>query len=161
MGLSSETFKFHKKKMTVLSEHVWDYEIFLKKNAMSLQCRYLCKFPAYSILSSAVPLDCGNSLHKGQWRGALIFSLICARINGWVNIDEAGDLRRHRAHCDVTVMVLKSHEILFGPQNEYATLFTPLDVVVFTPWDVVVSNTSSSNIFEQVISRIFFEISFI
>ena len=58
-------------------------------------------------------------------------------------------------------MVLKSHEILSGPQNEYATLFTPLDVVVFTPWDVVVSNTSSSNIFEQVISRIFFEISFI
>ena len=26
-----------------------------------------------------------NSPHKGQWRGALIFSLICARINGWVN----------------------------------------------------------------------------
>ena len=41
--------------MTVLSEHVWDYEIILKKNAMSLQCRYLCKFPASSILSSTVP----------------------------------------------------------------------------------------------------------
>ena len=26
-----------------------------------------------------------NSLHKGQWRGALMFSLICIRINGWVN----------------------------------------------------------------------------
>ena len=38
-----------------------------------------------------------NSLHKGQWRGALMFSLICARINGWVNNREAGDLRRHRA----------------------------------------------------------------
>ena len=25
------------------------------------------------------------SPHKGQWRGALMFSLICARINGWVN----------------------------------------------------------------------------
>ena len=42
--------------------------------------------------------------HKGQWRGALMFSLICAWINGWVNNGEAGDLRRHRAHYDVTVM---------------------------------------------------------
>ena len=47
-----------------------------------------------------------NSPHKGQWRGALMFSSICARINGWVNNPEAGDLRRHRAHYDVTVMTL-------------------------------------------------------
>ena len=26
-----------------------------------------------------------NSPHKGQWRGALIFSLICAWMNDWVN----------------------------------------------------------------------------
>ena len=45
-----------------------------------------------------------NSHHKGQWRGALMFSLICAWINGWVNNREAGDLRRHRAHYDVIVM---------------------------------------------------------
>ena len=32
-----------------------------------------------------------NSPLKGQWRGALMFSLICARINGWVNNGEAGD----------------------------------------------------------------------
>ena len=43
------------------------------------------------------------SLHKGQWRGALML-LICIWINGWVNNREAGDLRRHRAHYDVTVM---------------------------------------------------------
>ena len=41
---------------------------------------------------------------KGQWRGALIFSLICVWINGWVNNREAGDLRRYCAHYDVTVM---------------------------------------------------------
>ena len=46
-----------------------------------------------------------NSPHKGQWRGALMFSLICAWINGWVNDREAGDLRRHSAHYDVIVMV--------------------------------------------------------
>ena len=45
-----------------------------------------------------------NSPHKGQWRGALMFCLICAWINGWVNNGEAGDLRRHRAHYDVTLM---------------------------------------------------------
>ena len=46
----------------------------------------------------------GFHTHKGQWRGALMFSLICTRINGWVNNGDAGDLRRHRAHYDVTVM---------------------------------------------------------
>ena len=33
-----------------------------------------------------------------------MFSLICAWINGWVHNGEAGDLRRHRAHYDATVM---------------------------------------------------------
>ena len=46
-----------------------------------------------------------NSPHKGQWREALQFSLICAWIKGWVNNREAGNLRRHRTHYDVTVML--------------------------------------------------------
>ena len=45
-----------------------------------------------------------NSLHNGQWRGALMFFLICAWINAWVNTRKAGDLRRHLAHYDVIVM---------------------------------------------------------
>ena len=45
-----------------------------------------------------------NSSHKGQWRGALVFSLICFWINGWVNNRDAGELRRYRVHYDVTVM---------------------------------------------------------
>ena len=45
-----------------------------------------------------------NSPHKGQWRGALMFPLICAWINGWVNNRDAGDLRWYRAHYDVIVM---------------------------------------------------------
>ena len=53
-----------------------------------------------------------NSTHKGQWRGTLIFSLICARINGWVNNREAGDLRCHRAHDDVTVMIWSHLEVI-------------------------------------------------
>ena len=46
-----------------------------------------------------------KSPHRGQWRGALMFSLIWAWINGWVNSREAGDLRRYCAHYDVTVMI--------------------------------------------------------
>ena len=45
-----------------------------------------------------------NSPHKGQWRGALMFSLICVWKNGLVNTREAGDLIRYRAHYDVIVM---------------------------------------------------------
>ena len=45
-----------------------------------------------------------NSPHKGQWRGALMFSLIYAWINDWVNNREADDLRPHRAYYGVTVM---------------------------------------------------------
>ena len=48
-----------------------------------------------------------NSPHKSQWRGALMFSLIFAWINGWANNREAGDLRRHRAHYDVSVMEMR------------------------------------------------------
>ena len=47
----------------------------------------------------------GHLLHKGQWRGALMFSLIYVWIKGWVNNREAGDLRRNRAHYDVMVML--------------------------------------------------------
>ena len=46
-----------------------------------------------------------NSPHKGQWRGALMFSLIRVWINGWVNSGGAGDLRHYRAHYDVIVML--------------------------------------------------------
>ena len=54
----------------------------------------LCEFPV-------------NSPHKGQWRGALMFSFICVWINDWVNNREAGDLRRYSGHYDVIVMKWK------------------------------------------------------
>ena len=50
------------------------------------------------------PFVRGIHQSKGQWRWALMFSLICTQINGWVNNGEAGDLRCHRAHYDLTVM---------------------------------------------------------
>ena len=58
-----------------------------------------------------------NSPHKGQWRGGLVFSLICVWINGRVNNREAGNLRLNRAHYDVTVM----WAIVQLPQSSYVT----------------------------------------
>ena len=65
-------------------------------------------FPRYWPFVRGIHRSPVNSPHKGQWRGALMFSLICARINGWVNNREAGDLRCHPTHCDVIVMYYAS-----------------------------------------------------
>ena len=61
-------------------------------------------FPLYWPFVRGIHRSPVNSPHKGQWRRALMFTLICARINGWVNNREAGDLRRYNAHYDVIVM---------------------------------------------------------
>ena len=61
-------------------------------------------FPRYWLFVRGIHRSPVNSPHKGQWRGTLMFSLICAWINGWVNNRMAGDLRRHRVQYDVTVM---------------------------------------------------------
>ena len=61
-------------------------------------------FPRYWPFVRGIHRSPVNSPHKGQWRGALMFSLICVWINGWVSSCEAGDLRRYRAHYDVMVM---------------------------------------------------------
>ena len=45
-----------------------------------------------------------NSPHKGQWRGALMFSFTCAWAYSWVNNEDAGYLRRHCSHYDAIVM---------------------------------------------------------
>ena len=61
----------------------------------------------------------GEFPHTGQWRRALMFSLIYAWINSWVNNREADNLRCHRAHYDVNEMMkmfefrLKLHWNLF------------------------------------------------
>ena len=70
--------------------------------------------------SAILALCAGNSPvnypHKGQWRGALMFSLICAWINDWVNNREASDLRRYRGHYDVNVM--ESLLVLTWPNDD-------------------------------------------
>ena len=65
-----------------------------------------------------------KSPHKGQWRRALMFPLICVWINGWVNNGEAGDLRHYRTHYDITAM---SHK---PAQAANSIIIIPADALV-------------------------------
>ena len=71
-------------------------------------------FPRYWPFVREIHRSPVNFPHKGQWRGALMFSLICVWINGWVNNRAAGDLRRYRAHYDVIVMAISDHHLWEG-----------------------------------------------
>ena len=62
-------------------------------------------FPRYWPFVRGIHRSPVNFPHKGQWRIVLMFSLNCAWIYGWVNNGEAGDMRRHRSHYDVFVMI--------------------------------------------------------
>ena len=81
-------------------------------------------FPRYWPFVRGIQRSPVNSPHKGQWRGALMFSLICAWINGCVNNREAVDLRRHRTHYDVTVMAepLSKYLISNTPYYSFASI---------------------------------------
>ena len=80
------------------------HSIFCICSYVYASCTLVITWWRHQMETFSVALCAGNSPPKGQWHGALMFSLICARINGWVNNCEAGDLRRYRAHYDVTVM---------------------------------------------------------
>ena len=69
-------------------------------------------FPRYLPFLRGIHRSPVNSPHKGQRRGALMFSLICTRINSWVNNREAGDLRRNSTHYDVIIMWKTSVELV-------------------------------------------------
>ena len=59
-------------------------------------CHQMETFSALLAICAGIHRSPVNSPHKGQWRGALVFSLNYAWINGCVNNDETGDVRsRH------------------------------------------------------------------
>ena len=82
--------------------------------------------------------------HKGQWRGALMFSLICVWTNDWISNRDACDLRRHRAHYDVTVMVGNQSTTLLTNENRlgYVTWWSPLELL---PWRPLISRQMPGN----------------
>ena len=78
------------------------YALFQYKDHLSMCHGDVIKwkhFPRYWPFVRGIHRFPVNSPHKGQWREALMFSFICIWING-----KADDLRRYRAHYDVTVM---------------------------------------------------------
>ena len=80
-----------------------------------------------------------NSPHKGQWRGALMFSLIWDWTNGWINKRDARDQERHRAHNGVTVM--NPSKILLKPKyrkQSFVHCFSAYRYALFEIEDVFV-----------------------
>ena len=91
--ISAKVSKVLKKNMK--AKHHWSFE-----HDDAIKWKH---FPRYWLFVRGIHRSSANSPHKGQWRGAL-FSLICAKTNGWANNRDACDLRRHRGHYDVIVM---------------------------------------------------------
>ena len=79
-------------------------------------------FPRYWPFVQEIHWSPVSSLHKGQWRGALMVSLICAWLIGSANNREAGDLRCHCAHYDVTVIQCSSHNCIGSSFSGYTVL---------------------------------------
>ena len=62
-------------------------------------------FPRYWPFLTEIHRSPMDSPHKDHWRGALMFSLIYAWTNDWVNNRDTVDLRRHHVHYDITVVL--------------------------------------------------------
>ena len=59
-----------------------------------------------------------------------MFSLICTRINGWVNSREAGDLRCYLTHYDITIMTW-GHGVGHLLQFHSPMCLLPLQILLF------------------------------
>ena len=68
-------------------------------------------FPRYWPFVRGIHRSPVNSPHRGQWRGALMFSLICVWINGWVNNGEAGDCPA----CRTTLIATRFWVVMICP----------------------------------------------
>ena len=88
-------------------------------------------FPRCWPFVQGIHLSPVNSPHKGTWRGALMFSLICAWINGWVNNHDAGDLRLLRSHYDV---IVSFNSLLIVSQTTFSNAFSWLKNCVEFHW---------------------------
>ena len=82
--------------------------------AFDLRCAVIILYKSWwrhqmKTFSALLAFGVGNPPDTGEFptqkpvTRALMFPMICAWTNGWVNNREAGDLRRHRANDDVIV----------------------------------------------------------
>ena len=101
--------------------------LFVSEVSVSISIRYECHQLGSSLwshqfetFSALLALNAGNRrwipLTKASDAESWCFLWFAPWINGWVNNSEAGDLRRHRAHYDVTNVVL-SMRIFWEPDG--------------------------------------------
>ena len=117
-------------------------------------------FRALPALCEGIHWSLVDSPHKGQWRGILMFSLICAWTNGWANNQDVGDLKHHRTHYCITVMwiqmVIHPHRYTcslydFGPILKISSKYVntswlwPGDAILcYRTWSALVQVMTSS-----------------
>ena len=125
-------------------------------------------FPRYWPFVRGIHRSPVNSPHRGEWREALMFSLICVWINGWEHNREAGDLRRYRAHYDVIVMypcfviiLLGSmlHTPIYNPARHPKALLTHISLV-YRDWNIMFSTSRARQYGHHFLDIIFKFISF-
>ena len=105
----SPIFIWHHGYLQISLISIWHHGIMLTRDDV-IKWKH---FPRYWHFVRGIHRSPVKSPHKGQWLAALMFSLICAWTNGWVNNRDATALRRHHAHYDVTVMLCWYQDILY------------------------------------------------
>ena len=116
----------HSERIFQISNHQLHLDIFRRHEVIRVFITW--QRHQMETFSALLAICAGNSPVtgpvKGQWRGALMFSLIYAWINGWLNNGKAGNLRHHRAHYDVIVIIWFAN-ILRGSKSCVTSLLTP------------------------------------
>ena len=110
-------------------------------------------FPRYWPFVRRINRSPVNPPHKGQWRGDLVFSLICAWINAWVSNRQAGDLGRYRVHYDVIVMSIWAD--VLAVMNYQSWTIYGISTVEIRCWNVKLTDI---HLFRCVIILLLFEI---
>ena len=70
-------------------------------------------FPRYWSFVRGIYRSPVDFSREGQWRGALMFSLMCVWTNAWANSRYTGDLRRHDAY-HISAMTDSCDSVLTG-----------------------------------------------
>ena len=111
-------------------------------------------FPCYWPFVRWIHWSPVNSPHKASDVELWCFLWSAPWINGWVNNREAGDLRRHRAHYDVTTMnfvITVPADVLTPNGSRPWTYFSKLLWLSMISYDLCDSRTSFK--LAHVISR--------
>ena len=89
-------------------------------------------FPCHWTIVRGIHQSPVNSPQKVQWYAASMFSWVCAWTNGWLINRDAGDLNRHHAHYDVTIIQWWCMSI--GTTNNKITTLWTIFIILRLYW---------------------------